>query len=217
MATSPFFLPIVLSRLSALRTRILMAIFVADRPILAHTMARWTFPRWIPMSSASNSRCKCRSMHLIMVAWFLIQLSPLRQLHFQGRSTIHGHFYRRVMCLVGDVVAYRTQRRACDRAPVINPFRYLQLLTQVRDYAAVNVRRTCAVERGSARLRALRVRNLEIRAPNCRQAKKRPENSKWVSFNLRHGTTPLGPHAGILAQMTRTRKMQTMESGSMRT
>jgi hypothetical protein len=28
------------------------------------------------------------------VAWFLIQLSPLRQLHFQGLSTTRGHFYR---------------------------------------------------------------------------------------------------------------------------
>jgi hypothetical protein len=31
--------------------------------------------------------------------------------------------YRQVMCLVGDVVAYRTQRRACNRAPVINQSR----------------------------------------------------------------------------------------------
>jgi hypothetical protein len=31
---------------------------------------------------------------------------PLRRLHFQGLGTISGLFYRRAMCLVGDVVAY---------------------------------------------------------------------------------------------------------------
>ena len=41
----------------------------------------------------------------------------------QGLSTIPGRFYRRVMCLVGDVVAYWIQQRAYDRAPVVNSFR----------------------------------------------------------------------------------------------
>jgi hypothetical protein len=91
------------------------------------------------------------------------------------------------------------------------------MFAQVRDYAAVNVLRTCAIEQGFARLHALRVRNLEIRAPNCRQVKKRPENSKWASYKLSDGAMPVGPHAGIPAQMTRTRKMQTTESGLMRT
>ena len=213
--------PIVLypaCRLS--RTRILMVIFVADRPILAHTMARWTFPRWIPMLSASNSRLhKCRSMRLIMVAWFLTQHSPLHQLHFQGHSTIPGHFYRRVMCLVGDVVACRTQRRACDRAPVINPFRCLHLLAQVRDYAAVNVRRTCAVERSSARLRALRVPQPRDTSPELSSGEETAGEFKvgeLQSHPRRHAPRP-AQRWDTSPQMTRTRKMQTMESGSMRT
>src|SRR6266403_1532201 len=210
MVSGLFFRPTALPRLSALRTRILLGTFVAARHILAHTMARWIFPRWIPMLSATNSRCKCRSMRLIMVAWFLIQHFPLHQLHFQGLSTIPGHFYRRAMYLVGDVEAYRTRRRACDRAPVISPFRCLHLFAQVGDYAAVNVRRTCATERDLVRPHVSRVRNLEIRALSYRQAKKLPENPRWAGFNLSHGIMRVSRHAGILAQMTRTRKMQTM-------
>ena len=46
MASSPFFHPIIVPfHLSALRTHIIMAIIVVDRPILAHTM-KAIYPVW---------------------------------------------------------------------------------------------------------------------------------------------------------------------------
>ena len=57
--------------------------------------------------------------------------------------------------------------------PILSPhvFEAVPPVAQVRDYATVNIHRSYAVERGSARLHVSRVRNLEIQALNCRQAK----------------------------------------------
>ena len=60
--------------------------------------------------------------------------------------------------------------------PSHQPVSLPPLFAQVRDCAAEKVRWTCTVERGFLRLHALRVRNLEIRAPNRRPVKKRLEN-----------------------------------------
>src|SRR5216683_3017889 len=147
MALGPFFHLIALFRLLALRIRTLSDTSVADTPILAHTMERWTFRRWIPMSSVSSSRCKCRSTRLTMVAWFLTRPSRLPQHHTQDLSTIPGRSYRRVMYMVEDAEAYQTQQRACIRARVISLFRSHYLVVRVADYVVMSVLRTCATGR----------------------------------------------------------------------
>ena len=115
-ARSPPYGPAPPVALSGLRTRILVVIFVADRTVLAHTMARWTFPRWISMSSASNSRGKCGSMRLIMVALFPIQLCQILSLPFVNsisRASVQPlGILQTSNVLVGGVMAYRIQRGA---------------------------------------------------------------------------------------------------------
>jgi len=216
MASSPSFHLTALSRLPALHIRTLSDTFVAVRHIRAHTMERWTFRRWIPMLFASKWRCRCKFTRSTMVAWFLIQHSHLRQLRFQGLNTIPGRSSRRAMCLVGDVVAYQTRRRVCVRALVINLCRSHPSFALVADYAAMGVLRTCLPGQRFVRPHVSRVRNLGIRALSCRQVKKLPENPRWTSTILCRAVMHPGPHIGIIAQMTRTKRMETMENGSMR-
>jgi len=128
-----------------------------------------------------------------VLAWFLIQLPPLRHLNpwaFLRTSNVFG--VRRGVRRGG-----RPDSTASMQSTPSHPL--VSLPPHVFPYDAVNVRKTCAVKRGFVHLHALRVRHLELRAPNCRQTNKRIKN--WTSFNLSYSTTPLSPHAGMLAQM----------------